>query len=370
MARLKLYYHSWGRICFLSLIANSTATRTSHQGCVAFAKLQTITSPLKGFHQEMRDSTTILSEHSRSRRDALLASASNSVGLVVATGLLSPLRSRAVCGEEIEQSKTISVKPLADLPMTRLRLPKGALGREYVSIPLNVDNQGPFEFLVDSGLTTEMITPHLQDVLRIKIGNSMIRGIGAGGSKENPIVELKDYSLCCGKEEGAELPLPPLHAIITDFPQEHIDPTHDVEGMIGMEFLEMFDVDFDFPNGRIRFWPPKKGDKRGLVSIPAAVLNESGLEGIRIRSPKQNIDQPMLGIIDSGASFSTVNLAAADLLGLPRDPKKYKLPFVQGIGIDGRPLLMPTASVQFTFAGNAVKDPSSAVISFEKPPEM
>lgn len=104
------------------------------------------------------------------------------------------------------------------------------------------------------------------------------------------------------------------------------------------------------------------------MRIPAAVLNESGLEGIRVRSPQQKVAQPMLGIIDCGASFSTVNLAAADLLGLPRDPKKYRSPSVMGVGIDGNPMVMPTAKVQFTFSGNAVKSPSSGALTFETPP--
>ena len=226
--------------------------------------------------------------------------------------------------------------------------------------------------MVDSGLTTEMITPHLKDLLHIKTGTSKIRGLAAGGGNEKPLVELKGASLCCGKFADANasaVVLPPLRAVVTDFPQEHIDPNHNVEGMIGMELLELFDVDFDFPKGRLRFWPPQESDKANLVSIPAVVLNESGLEGIRVRSPQQKTSQPMLGIIDCGASFSIVNLAAADLLGLPRDPKAYTSPYVMGVGVDGRPMVMPTASVQFSFTGKAVKDASTGQLRFEGPPE-
>ncbi len=41
----------------------------------------------------------------------------------------------------------------------RLRLPKGGLGREYIIIQLYIKGKGPFDFMVDSGLTTELITP-------------------------------------------------------------------------------------------------------------------------------------------------------------------------------------------------------------------
>ena len=43
--------------------------------------------------------------------------------------------------------------------MKRLKLPRGGLGREYVIIQVYIGNDGPFDFMVDSGLTTEMITP-------------------------------------------------------------------------------------------------------------------------------------------------------------------------------------------------------------------
>ena len=50
-------------------------------------------------------------------------------------------------------------KPVADFPMRRLRLPKGGLGREYVIIQVYVEGKGPYDFMLDSGLTTELITP-------------------------------------------------------------------------------------------------------------------------------------------------------------------------------------------------------------------
>jgi len=101
-------------------------------------------------------------------------------------------------------------------------------------------------------------------------------------------------------------------------------------------------------------------------------LNESRLEGIRVRSisPEQKNDQPMLGIIDCGASFSTINLAAAQLLGLDVTSLRQEkgTQSVVGIGIDGRKLIMPTTSVQLTFAGNPMKD-SSGKVGFEGPPQ-
>lgn len=271
---------------------------------------------------------------------------------------------------------------LADLPMIRLKLPQAALGREYVALQLTIEGKGPFDFMVDTGLTTEMITPHLLASLGMSEGNTKIRGLGAGGSTSNALVPLQGASLCCGRFAGdhnKELALPTLAAVVTDFPQEHIDPKHDpVEGMLGMEALSLFDLDLDFPAGRIRLWKPGTAkvaaQQSGLVEIPAVVINESGLYGIRVSAPPSaggdDPRQPVLGFIDCGASFSAVNWAAASCLGLPgKGSKAYaNAPVISAIGIDGKPILLPTQKTQLSWAGKAQKDPGSGALSFDAPP--
>lgn len=69
--------------------------------------------------------------------------------------------------------------------------------------------------------------------------------------------------------------------------------------------------------GRIRLWAPGSAAQlaasEGLVEVPAAVLNETGVLGIRASAApgpfwqKQPSQQPFVGIIDCGASFTTVN---------------------------------------------------------------
>jgi predicted aspartyl protease len=273
--------------------------------------------------------------------------------------------------------------PIADLPMKRLKLPRGALGRDYIIIPLKVNGRGPFDFMVDSGLTTELITPHLQSSLGIGANKKRrpVTGIAAGGGNVGSLVELENASLCCGKfangknSKADEYPLPKLYAVVTDFPQEHIDPAHDpVEGMVGMEVLEMFDV--DFANHRLKLWEHGQADVRGMVEIPAAVLNESGLLGIRVVSGESSRSgqQPMIGVLDCGASFSSVNTAGARLLGVSPDPADHRdTPIVTALGVDGRPMNLATAKIALSFVGDSS---SSSIpqqgqgVAFEQPPSQ
>lgn len=274
-------------------------------------------------------------------------------------------------------------KPLADLPMIRLRLPTGGLGREYVAVKLRINNQGPFDFMLDTGLTLEFITPHLQQSLGIETSiPSKIQGLAAGGTTvSNAVTRIQGASFVYDgdpqREQTRELPLPPLTAIITDFPQEHIDPAHDpVEGMLGMELLSQFDVDFDFPAGRLRLWKPGTAalSVSNMITIPAVVINETGLIGIRITTAsRRNQDsQPILGFLDCGSSFSVLNWSGAQILGLPdkNDPSYKRGRSLVAVGIDGRPLQLPVRSHQLDFVGDARYDSMGRPIGFTPPPSQ
>ena len=264
--------------------------------------------------------------------------------------------------------------PIAELPMTRLRLPKGSYGREYIVIPLKVQGKGPFDFMIDSGLTTELITPHLKDILGIHSAGHEIEGLAAGGSNYGELIELQGASLCCGEFPGTmsnEIQLPSLNAVVSDFPMEHIDPAHDpIEGMLGMEFLDYFDTELDYPNQKLRLWRPGTLNKSGLVEIPASIINESGLIGMRVLSADQSVQQPVIGILDCGSSFSIINWDAAKVMGLPPrgDPSYDSSGFIIGVGLDGNPQKMPLKAVSLTFCGDPKKDPNTGQMSFDSPP--
>ncbi len=294
-------------------------------------------------------------------------------------GVLGGLLGGGILGRRHAEDANAAAAPVAtksealvDVPMIRLRLPKGGFGREYIALKMKIQDQGPFDFMIDSGLTTELITPHLQATLGISQGTNRLKGIAGGGETAlNPIVELSDVSIDVGDNRSGPN-LPKLNAIITDFPQEHIDPAHDpVEGMVGMEFLSLFDVDLDFPKNRIRLFEPESADTNGLAEIPAVVINESMLIGIRISTPDTKNGQPILGFLDCGSTFSCINWKAAEILGLPpqNDPLYRKGPAITALGIDGRPLALPTVRKQLSYAGNPIFDlESRRPVGFEPPP--
>lgn len=117
----------------------------------------------------------------------------------------------------------------------------------------------------------------------------------------------------------------------------------------------------------------------GLIPLPAAVLNETGILGIRATSPaalsgpRGGGPQPFVGLLDCGASFSALNWQAAALAGLPPkgDPAygthSKRDVGVAVVGVDGRPQVLPLVQVQFSFLGDARRGPGGGY-EFESPP--
>jgi hypothetical protein len=109
----------------------------------------------------------------------------------------------------------------------------------------------------------------------------------------------------------------------------------------------------------------------GLVEIPAVVINESLLIGIRVTTPDQSYSQPILGFLDCGSAFTCINWKAVQALGLPpkNDPVYHNGPTITALGIDGRPLTLPTIKKRLSYAGNHIIDPKSGrPIGFKSPP--
>ena len=308
-------------------------------------------------------------------------------------------------------------EPLIEIPMEKIKLPMMAVGKECVTLPIKIHDSGPHKFMIDTGLTVEMISPSLAKEIKhhlIKANKKKVQqeeqstGIAAGGSTGSiRLLDLDGIKISKNgktneKEEEISLPNDTvLPTIVSHFAQENIDKQHSpVKGMVGMEFLNLFDIDFDFPKQTIRFWKPgtaaKEAKRCGMVEIPMAVINESLLLGTRMTAStstttakketkeEQEQKQPFLGIIDSGSTFSAINWEAAKLIGLP--PKNsltyLKPPGIMAVGIDNKPLYIPTKKIQFSYCGHPMMNsPSKAkeeddkqkndniVVGFEAPPK-
>mmetsp|Transcript_55498 Transcript_55498/g.180008 ORF Transcript_55498/g.180008 Transcript_55498/m.180008 type:complete len:406 (+) Transcript_55498:40-1257(+) len=225
-------------------------------------------------------------------------------------------------------------KPLCEMPLHRLAPVSGQVGGQFASVSASIQGE-QVELMLDSGLSEGMVTPALAKQFRFRrLGSA--QGEGAGGSAQVELVEIPDIVLGCGEK------LAPITAAVSDFPQASADKGLPLNGMLGYRALQGYDVDIDFPRATLRLWSPGDGvataRAAGMREIKGVLLPELGILGVRVMVPGGGGAAAALGIIDTGATFSAVNNAAALALGAKVPAGSQELVV---LGVDGRPLKLP-----------------------------
>eukprot|EP00434_Breviolum_minutum_P014101 symbB.v1.2.012432.t1/scaffold860.1/size157271/1 len=131
-----------------------------------------------------------------------------------------------------------------------------------------------------------------------------------------------------------------------------------IHGMLGMEFFEKFAVDL---GTEIRLYQADDGDKvakmEDMECLTTAPL-PARLLGVLLCVPGN--DACVKGVLDTGASFSVLNWAAAEVLlhavKADKDVMLRERGGVTSLDAYGHALLMPTLEAQFELRG-AGQDP-------------
>jgi hypothetical protein len=247
-----------------------------------------------------------------------------------------------------------TAESVPSVEICKIELPDGSIGEGYIPVPVKLSNSKGEErlvhFILDSGLTTTMITPDLRKWLDQKEpggGGMTANGFAAGGSSTLDVCPLKGAEV-----GGCGIQLPRMSAVVLDFPQASIeDPRYDIQGMLGMEFVSQFDLDVDFPAGKIRLWNPGEGVKQAqadkLVAVPVSLI-PGDILGVRVAAGEGTT--PFLGVVDLGASFTLMNTAAAKLSNLPLTSEPGKTG-IAATGVDGRQTMLASRTTDITLLG-------------------
>eukprot|EP00667_Euglena_gracilis_P010780 EG_transcript_10983 len=240
-------------------------------------------------------------------------------------------------------------QPLVEIPLFWFVIPERLLGSDYVLLPLYIDGRGPFNFLVDTGLTINLLTPQLCQELAILAEDKGIRGLAGDGSVQVKTVDLKGVTV------EQKVPVPSFTAAVIDFPQRGYAEERGIviHGMVGMQFLEQFDLKYarDTATGvdMLSVYRATEGHA-AHASDPKwkpvnGILMPKRLMAVQIAV--NDAPEPFLGVVDSGASYSIMNLEAAKVLGYDvNDPKLRNGPGVTGVGVLGQEVHMPIVSVK------------------------
>ena len=242
-----------------------------------------------------------------------------------------------------------SMKPICEVPLHRLKPVTGQIGGQFATVSASIRGE-KVELMLDTGLTEGMVTPSLAKKLKLqRVGSA--EGAAAGGDATVDLVKLEDLTLECGQA------LEPVVAAVASFPEEKLDKSFSLSGMLGFQALQSYDADIDFPQQKLRLWRPGEGaaaaEKAGLSEVEAVVLPDFAILGVRVMQPNSRA-AAALGVVDTGAGFTTVNSAAAPSLRA----KAVKTGVaVTVLGVDGRPLQLPlTSEVDLPLGGKALAE--------------
>ncbi|CAI5512363.1 unnamed protein product [Closterium sp. Naga37s-1] len=219
------------------------------------------------------------------------------------------------------------------MPMRRLAT-TAREPREYVILPLEVAGKGPFDFLLDTGSSTTLVSP---DFSYGTIGLStnegrMTQGLGGMGpeGKQGRELLLPDVRL-------GEFRFGPMQAVVLDL--QYTGLPGSVAGIVGLSFLSAFDMDFDFPSSSLTIMhsgaalaAAGKWTAGGTIPPPpsAAAATSQGLdfEGLAMLSPATvpfNLPAVQISvngkhletaILDMGSGLSLITIAVASRAGI------------------------------------------------------
>ncbi len=203
--------------------------------------------------------------------------------------------------------ETTAVPPSADDLTARggfiLPYTVGPQGHYLVDIEIN--NEGPFQFLIDTGATTSPIYQSLMDILELKeISGETILVHGLISSSPRPVARLS--SVRVGKFVYEDIRVPVL---------ERQDDALQHHGVLGMNILKQHVLVFDADERTVTLLPQSafeadaynSWDTIRLISDPYDIVR-SDLLFFRIRS--NNVS--MIALLDLGASFSALNWDGAN----------------------------------------------------------
>lgn len=214
-----------------------------------------------------------------------------------------------------------------------LPCPEEVLGKGFEVVILKVGMEGkPLKFLVSTTLSMEAaITPNTCGMLGYPIKRE---------------VDLQDVMFSGGHLIGDI-----KGVMVTSFVQAHMaeKALHaTLHGVVGLPFLERFDIDIDRLLGEQRFKRPGAMTAQGKKTVQKAfnvqkapsVELPGGLLGmpVALKSKDGNSAVNVLGIIDTGSMFSVMSWQAAKELGIahgPEDPVLKGATKVAGATKDG-----------------------------------
>ena len=186
-------------------------------------------------------------------------------------------------------------------------------GQPLVLLPVQVNSQGPFDFILDTGAGTSLLSSELASQLGVKVIGSK-EGQSAGGKVSVSLAKVG--SLAVGQTK-----LNDVDVGIVDL--SHIGKTigAKIDGDLGYNFLKHFRITLDYSNCEIHFDDPKRiesFDRSAQTEVTMHLANPA--KPLILVEVYANGRGPFQFAVDTGTSTTAITPELAKKLGVESSP--------------------------------------------------
>jgi predicted aspartyl protease len=193
----------------------------------------------------------------------------------------------------------------------KFRLAGGA--QPLILLPTRVNGAGPFDFILDTGAGTSLLSAELAQQLNIKILGTK-EGQSAGGKISVSLAKVESLALGQAKIEDVEVGIVDLGHIAKTIGTK-------IDGDVGYNFLKHFRVTIDYQTAEIRFDDPKRIENFGGPSkaeIPMRLASPA--KPLVLVDVYANGRGPFQFAIDTGTSTTAIAPEVAQQLRIDGSP--------------------------------------------------
>jgi predicted aspartyl protease len=202
---------------------------------------------------------------------------------------------------------TVTLSPSSN----KFRLAGGA--QPLILLPVHVNDRGPFEFILDTGAGTSLLSSELAKELEVKVIGSK-DGHSAGGKVSVSLAKVE--SLAVGKTK-----LQDIDVGIVDLGQIGKTVGAKIDGDLGYNFLKNFRITIDYFDCTIRFEGPKRIERFGSgakTEVPIRLADPA--KPLILIDTYANGRGPFQFAIDTGTSTTVIAPQLVSQLGLDMSP--------------------------------------------------
>jgi len=229
----------------------------------------------------------------------------------------------------------------------KFRLAGGA--QPLILLPVRVNDRGPFDFILDTGAGTSLLSSELAKQLETKVIGSK-EGQSAGGKVSVSLAEVE--SLAVGETK--------LHDVdvgVVDLAQIGKTVGAKIDGDLGYNFLKHFRVTIDYRDCEIRFDDRKRVESFGRsAKMEVPIRLASPAKPLILVDVHANGRGPFQFAIDTGTSTTAIAPELAKQLGIEGSP-------IGPVTTGGAPVDVRAGNIESFQLGGAKIDNMAAVVA-------